>query len=96
MDTTTSNAPTDEEWAVLNGISDRMEAVVGPWDSAALLYRATTNGAQHFEYRVHDERKARTALDAFLCSRQWRYRLSHDPDWEEARALWSSVNFESR
>jgi hypothetical protein len=85
--------PTPEESKVLFEIGDRIEMQVlgGRTNNGArnalFLARSTWNELRELYFRIHDPEITDAVLRLVVsedCARQWEYRMTHDPQWQEA------------
>ena len=86
--------PTPEESKILFEVADELEdSMLGVrtkygCPNALFLARSTWNEVRELYFMVHDPESADVALKGLLdsrkWSREWEYRMDHDPDWEEA------------
>ncbi len=62
--------------------------------NALFLARSTWNRVREVAYRIHEPESANDTLQALIESREWvrdwSFRMSHDPDWQEA-GFWFSL-----
>lgn len=86
--------PTPDESRLLFEIGDAIESkmldtrtALGA-RNALFLARSTWNALRELYFQVHDPEIADAALKQMLAehdgSREWEYRMTHDPQWEEA------------
>lgn len=86
--------PTSEESELVNEIGDLIEHEVLDGKNefgapnALFLARSTWNRVREIAFQVHDPDITSESLQALIDSkewlRDWNFKMSHDPDWQEA------------
>jgi hypothetical protein len=77
--------PTAEEVEVLNLLEDEFDSCVGKATDTAFFARATFRGLRRIVYRIQDPEPVDDLLQELASNehqtREWEYRIEHDPDW---------------